>query len=206
MILVKDHLLIDDDSSNSAAYEPTENSWPNLRPMYLVVHYTANTRLEAVIRHFKTRYQQGNASAHLIIDRDGKTVQMVKFNRKAWHAGESKWGEIRNLNHFSIGIELVNAGKLLKTQNGAWMTWYGSTIDSSEVVEMPHRNDPHQQVCGWQAYTPAQIQRLIDVSNALHDKYGFLDVLGHDEIAPGRKVDPGPAFNMNSFRALVMGR
>jgi N-acetylmuramoyl-L-alanine amidase len=40
----------------------------------------------------------------------------------------------------------------------------------------------------------------------LHDRYGFIDILGHDDIAPGRKVDPGPAFPMASFATQVMGR
>jgi N-acetylmuramoyl-L-alanine amidase len=36
--------------------------------------------------------------------------------------------------------------------------------------------------------------------------YGLLDVIGHDDIAPTRKKDPGPAFPMASIRSAAMGR
>ena len=34
----------------------------------------------------------------------------MKDNKIAWHAGKSKWSKFKNLNKFSIGIELVNKG------------------------------------------------------------------------------------------------
>ena len=40
----------------------------------------------------------------------------------------------------------------------------------------------------------------------LANHYGLRDVVGHDDIAPGRKQDPGPAFPMASVRARVVGR
>jgi AmpD protein len=49
-------------------------------------------------------------SAHVLIRRDGEAVQFVGFDRRAWHAGRSRWWdghrERRELNDFSIGIEL----------------------------------------------------------------------------------------------------
>jgi len=36
--------------------------------------------------------------------------------------------------------------------------------------------------------------------------YGLLDVVGHDDIAPARKTDPGPAFPMDSLRGYLVGR
>jgi N-acetylmuramoyl-L-alanine amidase len=41
---------------------------------------------------------------------------------------------------------------------------------------------------------------------ALVKHYGLADILGHDDIAPGRKCDPGPDFPMDSVRARLMGR
>lgn len=48
--------------------------------------------------------------AHLLIRRDGEAVQFVPFEKRAWHAGRSRWfdghHERTELNDFSIGIEL----------------------------------------------------------------------------------------------------
>ena len=45
-------------------------------------------------------------SSHLFVRRDGSIVQFVPFDRRAWHAGESRIGSRENCNDFSIGIEL----------------------------------------------------------------------------------------------------
>ena len=45
-------------------------------------------------------------SSHLLIRRDGEIVQFVPFDKRAWHAGQSRYGERENCNDFSIGIEL----------------------------------------------------------------------------------------------------
>ena len=45
-------------------------------------------------------------SAHLLIPRDGSLVQFVALSNRAWHAGESRFGDRTRCNDFSIGIEL----------------------------------------------------------------------------------------------------
>lgn len=45
-------------------------------------------------------------SAHFVIRRDGRTLQFVSCDRRAWHAGRSHWAGRDNTNDFSIGIEL----------------------------------------------------------------------------------------------------
>ena len=51
-----------------------------------------------------------------------------------------------------------------------------------------------------------QLLAAAEVANLLVRHYGLEDVIGHDDIAPERKTDPGPAFPMAAFRARVMGR
>jgi N-acetylmuramoyl-L-alanine amidase len=72
----------------------------------IVVHATANSTLVGVISWFQnpTAY----VSAHYVIGKDGKMVQMVKDEDRAWHAGKSEWRGVPNVNDYGLGIELVN--------------------------------------------------------------------------------------------------
>jgi AmpD protein len=45
-------------------------------------------------------------SAHFVLRRDGRAVQFVSGDQRAWHAGASQWHGRHNCNDFSIGIEL----------------------------------------------------------------------------------------------------
>jgi AmpD protein len=49
---------------------------------------------------------QLKVSAHCLITREGKVIQYVSFDDKAWHAGVSSYQGQENCNDFSIGIEL----------------------------------------------------------------------------------------------------
>ena len=45
-------------------------------------------------------------SAHCVIRRDGTLEQYVPFDKRAWHAGQSRYCGRKRCNDFSIGIEL----------------------------------------------------------------------------------------------------
>ena len=45
-------------------------------------------------------------SAHFFVRRDGRTLQFVSCDERAWHAGVSSWEGREQCNDFSIGIEL----------------------------------------------------------------------------------------------------
>jgi N-acetylmuramoyl-L-alanine amidase len=139
----------------------------------------------------------------LVLDLDGTFTQMVPFDRQAWHAGASSWGGRERCNQFTIGIEVVNPGPLTKRSTGFYdvnnRPWNGP------VVEAKHKNG-RASWSYWAAYAEAQIEALENVGAALVAAYGLRDVVGHDDIAPLRKTDPGPAFPLESLRSALFGR
>jgi N-acetylmuramoyl-L-alanine amidase/AmpD protein len=75
----------------------------------IVVHHTAGPNLVGTVRWFENPESQ--VSAHFTVGKDGSIVQHVSTFDRAWHAGASRDHLGReNLNHFSIGIEMVNVG------------------------------------------------------------------------------------------------
>jgi N-acetylmuramoyl-L-alanine amidase len=177
-----------------------------LKAQFLVIHYTATGPGSDVPGFFATSASQ--VSAHLVIRRNGTIIQCVPFDVVGWHAGQSEWVDATGnkhtgLNRNSIGIEIENWGALTKTGSD-WISWNGQPVDASRVIEERHKFGVPDG--GWETYTKAQIQSATAVSKLICAHYGIEEIVGHDDIAPGRKSDPGPAWNMDSFRAKVLGR
>ena len=167
----------------------------------IVMHYTAGTSTNAAARWLSSR--RAKASAHIVLGRDGEIIQLVSFKEVAWHAGRSRWRGRTGLNRYSIGIEIVNAGPLTKHADGHFRTHFGKVIsDPADVVIATHK---HQRDTGyWHCYTEVQLARLEELVLALLEEYPPIrEIVGHDDIARGRKSDPGPAFPMERYVALV---
>lgn len=75
-----------------------------------------NTKIKALVLHCSAYHsddmikvlEEKQLSAHYIVDVDGSITQLVPERKRAWHAGVSKWRNMENLNHHSIGIELTS--------------------------------------------------------------------------------------------------
>ena len=74
----------------------------------VVIHYTAMSDADGAIRHLCDPASE--VSCHWVLGRDGKAVQLVSEERRAWHSGAGRWGTVRDVNSRSIGIELDNDG------------------------------------------------------------------------------------------------
>lgn len=79
------------------------------RPSYVILHHTTNDTADQALRTLTDRLRE--VSAHYLIGRDGRIYQLVDERRRAWHAGQSRWGTDADLNSSSIGIELDNNGR-----------------------------------------------------------------------------------------------
>jgi N-acetylmuramoyl-L-alanine amidase len=197
---VKSHLLQHD--GKTCEFVQTPNGGRPLKPLYLIIHYTAGTTAKSAVNWFKR--PEAKASAHLVIDLDGGVTQMMPFNRVCWHAGRSELNGIVGYNNYSIGIEIVNAGLLTKSADGKWRTWYGNVIPDKDVVIATHKHGGNPS--GWHIFTAAQIDAVTEIGVALNQTYKFIDVLGHEDVSRGRKIDPGPAFPLPSVRSKILGR
>lgn len=165
----------------------------------VIMHYTAGPYSQSL----KTLINPNvRASAHLILDRDGSITQLIPFNLMAWHAGNSYYNGRTGFNKYSIGIEMVNSGYLTKSGN-IYRAWYGEAFNPSEVIEAIHRNQTTPKY--WHVYTAEQIDAAYDLVQVLINTYGLKNILGHEEIAPKRKMDPGPAFPLDRFRERLLG-
>nr|WP_272902944.1 N-acetylmuramoyl-L-alanine amidase [Xenorhabdus sp. Sc-CR9] len=136
---------------------------------FLVLHYTVlNDRksLQALTG--------GNVSTHYLIpsqttyeNKEPIIFQLVPEKQRAWHAGKSEWNGYQSLNRYSIGIEIVNCGFKQQFIKKEWCLYHLSQIDA-----------------------------VIRLAKDIIQRYQIkaVNVVGHSDIAPLRKKDPGPVF------------
>ena len=135
------------------------------RVQHLVLHYTVADFDESL--DILTGRERGVSAHYLVRDDPVRIYRLVPEERMARHAGESYWHGATALNASSIGIEIVNPG---------WVDPPGGRV----YAPFP------------QAQVDAVIALVRDIV-ARHD-IAPSRVLGHADIAPGRKQDPGPMF------------
>ncbi len=171
----------------------------------LVMHFTAGWSLDSTLEWWRRPESKG-ACAHIIIDRDGRVVQCRAFNETAAHCGVSVWKDprtgrvFRNLNACGIGIELCNVGALPRQVYPAAM---GKPLGGRMIPYVERKHKHGGPARKWEWFPEVQLDAARLVAAALVQRYRLDDVVGHDDIAPGRKEDPGPAFPMDDFRAAL---
>jgi N-acetylmuramoyl-L-alanine amidase len=135
-----------------------------------------SSRVQYVVLHYtstdmdsslRVLTRDGVSSHYLIGDDPAKIYLLVDENRRAWHAGESEWQGRTWLNASTLGIELVNEG-YRETANGRV----------------------------YQPFSEEQIDALILLLKDIVQRHNLPpgSIIGHSDIAPQRKVDPGPLF------------
>lgn len=147
----------------------------NRRVHFLVMHYTAVDFATSV----KLLSGDGGVSAHYLVPdpteqtyinawfKDMRIFSLVDENERAWHAGTSNWAGRSNLNDTAIGIEIVN-----------------QATDENRVFTFP-------------PFNTTQTEAVKQLAMNIIQRYpGMLpvNIVGHSDIAPGRKSDPGAVF------------
>ena len=153
------------------------------RIRFVVIHYTSIDWENSLKVLTNERYE---VSSHYLIPEAGddtysdqiKIFQLVDEENRAWHAGISKWEERTNINDQSIGIELVNQAECSVRQ--------GSQYDYT-----------NNYICLFSEFDSDQIDQLILLLKEIlsrHDEIKPTYIVGHSDISPDRKFDPGPKF------------
>ncbi len=163
-----------EDAGNGTAAAPLWCPSPNHGPRkcgpvdLLILHYTGMDTADGALKWLCAPESQ--VSAHYFVFEDGRTVQMVAEDRRAWHAGQASWAGERDINSRSIGIEIANPGYLVRETGGP-------------DAELP-------------PFPDAQISALIDLCRGLLARHRIPAhrILAHSDVAPARKCDPGEHF------------
>lgn len=200
MLCIKDHLLYEDHPAAPEEYtqwipSPNFDTDYNRRIYMVVIHYTAGASA------FSTAEWCAKISSrvayHFIVGRDGEIIQQVACNKRAWHAGAGQYGAIKDINAASIGIGLANWGQC--SPGFAGIVDPGQPVPPQarlhpeDVLYAAHKSRPENFV-HWERYHAEQIASLHRLLCVLIDTYPIKEIVGHDDTAPNRKIDPGPAF------------
>lgn len=150
----------------------------NTKIDYIILHYTDTLTMQDALDILCD--PKAEVSSHYAIAEDGMLYQLVDDSKRAWHAGLSKWKGVENLNNNSIGIEIQNKGH-----------HFGYAVTGT-----------------WPEFPKIQIDNLKQLLKHLMQKYTIAPqhILGHEDIAPGRKIDPGPAFPWHELLELGINR
>lgn len=187
---------------SEASHVPALQIGRDIRPWLLVIHYTAGQSAAGAISWFQS--PSSKVSAHLVVDLDGTITQMVPFNRRASHAGPSRWRGEEGCNGFSIGIELVNPGPLRRRSDNSFVDQNGRKWERGVVeARLEHDGIIYDH---WAEYPEAQLDAAREACAAIIPAYGIREIVGHHDVAPTRKIDPGPAFPMHAFQNICASR
>lgn len=131
----------------------------------MVIHYTAMQSCAAALERLCDPAHE--VSAHYVISEHGAVFALVDEAMRAWHAGAGRWGDVRDVNSRSVGIELANPG------------------------DAP--------------FAAPQMRALEVLLRGVMTRHAIAPqrVIGHADMAPGRKADPGARFD---WRRLALQR
>ncbi len=100
----------------------------------VVLHYTEMQPVETALARMCD--PEAQVSAHYCITEAGEVIRLVPEEQRAWHAGQSYWRGIRDVNSASIGIELDHPGHAL-----GYRPFAEAQIEASGAIAPPDRAD-----------------------------------------------------------------
>jgi len=166
------------------------------RIRFLVIHFTDEDFQRSL--DILTKPSSYPVSAHYLVGRSGEAgydhpvvFRLVDEAQRAWHAGPSRWQRRENLNDTSIGIEIVYESQCPR--------------DADVAARQPWETD---KTCAYPDFPPDQIAVVIDLARGILQRHPDIDpsrVVGHSDIQPEIKTDPGPRFPWRQLAQAGVG-
>lgn len=168
----------------------------------LVVHYTVSGSSETSARGV-LKYLANRGLGCMVMDRNGTIylAENVDLDKTvAWHAGTSGWKGVSGISRYCMGMEICSWGRLDHTTKPRVF----SSIRSSGNVDNIRSGE-------YESYTAEQEKALTDFilwQLDVNPEFDLDWVVGHDEIAPNRKTDPGASLSMSmpAYRKWLKGK
>jgi hypothetical protein len=189
---------------------PTKGRYERGFPRGAVVHYTAGAY---GLSELALARQLGYT--YFLVDEHGGVHQLFPLDRWGSHAGESSWpGLDGKVSRHLVGIEVDCAGLVTPDGKGNFRSWWGALVAGSDtrIVHNKTAADDNRTAGAYHRFTDAQEDALVDLlvwmKTQAPEVFDLDLVLGHDEVSPGRKQDPGGSLSMPmpAFRAYVKAR
>lgn len=160
---------------------------PSGMPLGPLVHYTVSGRTAASARAV-VKYLADQGLGALVMDENGIFYCAENYNflkDVVYHAGVSTWQGKSGVSFYTVGIEICN-----------WGT-DGDRRGAKDLRTVPAR---HNMKAGtYQMFTQKQEASLINFINYLKKMspdFNTQWIVGHDEVSPNRKQDPGGSLSM----------
>lgn len=184
----------------------TRGKYPKGYPEGAVVHYTAGHSRKSAISQ-----AQKHGWAYFVIDQPGEVYQAHPLDRWGYHAGVSEWGAQypNGVSKHLVGIEVVCAGKLTKSDDGSLRTWWGKEVPQENAILVSGKDWGDDGY--YEKFTQEQEDSLVSLLFWLKTNSPWIFsanyVLGHHEVSPGRKTDPGGSLSMpmDQLREELLG-
>jgi N-acetyl-anhydromuramyl-L-alanine amidase AmpD len=147
------------------AQSPNIRECKTRKPLIIVLHSTGGGYDGSISW---LRNSESGVSAHYVVARDGRIMQLAQTKDICWHAGKGRWKKYNDVNKISVGIE-------------------------------------QEHIDGKSDWPDEQIESTAYVCKIIMEKYGIPveNIVGHRDVAPGRKVDPDDSFPWHKLRDLL---
>jgi N-acetyl-anhydromuramyl-L-alanine amidase AmpD len=168
------------------------NALSSVDDMWWVDHYTAGINMWSTLNWFSSRKKPdgkfNGASTHFVQDYHGDPMYLISLHNGAWHEPRK--------NKDSIAIEMVNAGKMFRNEQGEWRYW-ANAVPQNLIDELPPVavTPPYKGASYLQPFTLDQVVNNIKlkrlVKMAIGERLSAIRMSQHSDWRDG-KSDMGP--------------